>query len=211
MRFAVLLALALVSASLAFLPGCGGSNDSAVAPPPTLELTADTPIVNASGNLRLQWISTNANTVVSLNFGATGVTGTCTLYPSVTKTYSLTVQGPGGTASAEVSVEVFARDDVRGVWTTPTKRYEISTNAVRVYNVNPVDASLTLEYQYPVDSRQRAVYNEDNTVTCEFLSGSDWIPSRRYGTGILGTLVISYYYSTSDLWSAWQELGARKP
>ncbi len=211
MRLAVLLALALVFTSLAFLPGCSSSNDAANMQPPTLELTADTPIVNAGGSLCLQWISTRADTVVSSNFGAMGVTGTCTLSPQVTKTYSLVVQGPGGTASADVPVQVFARDDIRGVWTNPARRYEIATDILRIYNINPVDDSLTLESQYPTHSGQRVVYNDDNTITCEFYSGGIWIPSQRYGIGILGTLGISYYYSPTGLWSTWQELGARKP
>ncbi|MHB0936266.1 MAG: hypothetical protein ACYDCO_01590 [Armatimonadota bacterium] len=212
MRLAVFLALTLALTSLAFLPGCGGSGDSGTGQPPTLELTADTPIVNSGGSLFLQWQATNANTVVSSNFGATAVTGSCTLLPQTSETYHLVVQGPGGTAEAEVPVQVFARDDIRGLWVTDTKRYEITSEYIRIYNINHMDDSLSLESQYPSHPGERLVYNDNNTITCEFYSsgGNIWIPSQRYGIGILGTLAVSTFYSSTHLWSSWQQLGAWK-
>lgn len=211
MRLAVFFALAVALMSLAFLPGC--SSNSETDSPPTLDLFADTAIVNAGGSLFLQWVATHADTVVSSNFEATSVTGSRTLYPQISKTYSLAVQGPGGTASAEVPVLVFARDDVRGLWITASQRYEITTDSIRIYDINPVDDSLTLASQYPSSGDERLVYNDDNTITCEHYSsgGNIWIPSHRYGIGVLGTLAISNYYSPTHLWSTWQGLGAWKP
>jgi len=60
--------------------------------------------------------STAADTVVSSNFGAATVNGAVTFAPTTSTTYTLIVQGPGGTATASVLVQVFARDDIRGVW-----------------------------------------------------------------------------------------------
>jgi len=211
MRLAVFLALALALMSLVLLPGCSNSNSGTDAPP-TLRLFADTTIVNAGGSLFLQWVSTHADTVVSSNFAATSVTGSRTLYPQISQTYRLTVQGSGGTTSAEVPVLVFARDDIRGLWVTATKRYEITTDAIRIYDINPLDDSLTLETQYPSNSEERVVYNDDNTITCERFSsgGNIWIASHRYGIGTQGALAISTYFSSTHLWSTWQGLGAWK-
>ena len=55
----------------------------------------------------LQWTAQNATALVSSNFGAAGLTGSVTVSPPVTTSYTLTVSGANGqTATGSVTVRV---------------------------------------------------------------------------------------------------------
>lgn len=74
---------------------------------PTVTITATPSNIAYNGTTTITWSSTNATSVQSSNFGATTVDGTITT-PSLTAdtTYDITVEGPDGTASANVVVFV---------------------------------------------------------------------------------------------------------
>ena len=102
------LALVLIIAEL--FAGCGGGSGSSSPPPPapTVTLNASPNTVNAGQGVTLSWTSTNATSVASSNFNASAVNSAVTLFPSTTTSYTLTVSGKGGkaTATAPVTIEV---------------------------------------------------------------------------------------------------------
>ncbi len=77
-----------------------------VIPPTTVTLTADDTSIIEGQSTTLRWTSTNADTVVSSNFGAATVTGQGSVSPKATTTYTITVGGPGGQATDTVIVTV---------------------------------------------------------------------------------------------------------
>ena len=77
-----------------------------VQPAPTVTLTAGSTNIDKGDSVTLIWNSSNANSVKSSNFGATSVSGQTTVTPDTTTAYSITVGGPGGEASASVTVVV---------------------------------------------------------------------------------------------------------
>ena len=74
---------------------------------PTVEITADPSEIVQGQTATLTWSSTDA-VIASIDsgIGSVGLNGSYTLYPSVTTTYSITVTGPGGTATGSVNVVV---------------------------------------------------------------------------------------------------------
>ena len=113
----------LVTVSLLAV-GCGGGGSNGEAPAPTVTLTADSTNLTLGESTTLRWQSTNADTVVSCTFGATSVSGEVSVSPAETTVYEIRVSGPGGEASASVTVTV-APADVTGpdggmyVWVPP--------------------------------------------------------------------------------------------
>lgn len=75
-------------------------------PDPTVTLTASPLEIERGSTATLSWSSKDASTVVSSNFGAKKVSGSTKVSPSETTTYAITVSGPGGQASAQVTVTV---------------------------------------------------------------------------------------------------------
>ena len=73
---------------------------------PTVTLTASPLEIEEGNSATLSWSSTDADTVVSSNFGAKKVTGSVNVSPLETTTYTITVEGPGGQATAEGTVTV---------------------------------------------------------------------------------------------------------
>ncbi len=72
----------------------------------TVTLAASSTSVAPGQTVTLTWSSTNATSVVSSNFGATAVSGTKDVAPTATTSYTITVQGPSGQATATVEVTV---------------------------------------------------------------------------------------------------------
>lgn len=107
-------ALFLVSISLFLLSGCGGgtsaspNNNSQGAPPPTATLTASPATVNFGQNSTLSWTTTNATSAqIDNGVGSVKVpSGSATVNPSETTTYTLTVSGSGGMVTAQATVTV---------------------------------------------------------------------------------------------------------
>ncbi len=75
---------------------------------PTVSITADRQGIVYGETVSLSWTSTNAQRVVLEPYGwDMDLSGTYTGTPDDTTTYIITAYGPGGTASASVTVEVY--------------------------------------------------------------------------------------------------------
>jgi len=77
--------------------------------PPTIIISAYPEIINLGGSATLTWSSTNATScVIEPDVGDVATTGSTTVSPSETTTYTITATGPGGTAIASVTVAIAA-------------------------------------------------------------------------------------------------------
>ena len=103
-------AIALFALSFDFLPPAkiavaviSGDGE----PPPTVTITVNPSSIKPGQSATLTW-SSNADVVLSSNFGATDTNGTKTVSPSQTTTYKITVKNSdtGLAASAQVTLEV---------------------------------------------------------------------------------------------------------
>lgn len=90
--------------------GGGGGTGGGGGNPPTVSLTATPMSITAGAVVTLQWNS-DANTVVSSNFGASGTSGNTTVSPQVTTTYTITVAKNSKEKSASVTVEVVPEEN----------------------------------------------------------------------------------------------------
>lgn len=68
-------------------------------PLPKINLTLDSSSIFIGDSTIIRWSTTDATSVVSSNFGATGVSGSVSVNPSTSTTYTLTLSGPGGTTT----------------------------------------------------------------------------------------------------------------
>ncbi len=76
---------------------------------PTISLAANPNSISKGGSTTLSWSSSNATSCVALGenwFGERPLSGTEIISPTLTTTYRLTCNGPGGSGSAEVTVSV---------------------------------------------------------------------------------------------------------
>jgi YVTN family beta-propeller protein len=96
-------------------PG-GTATDSAtitVYQPPHVSLTAQPQAISEGGTATLTWTSENADSALLDNgLGNVAVNGSLAVSPAETTSYSITVQGPGGTATATASVTVLHKPAV---------------------------------------------------------------------------------------------------
>ena len=75
--------------------------------PPTVSLAADPVTIIEGGNSTLTWSSTNADTVsIDNGIGPVGLSGTQSVSPAATTTYTITATGAGGTVSESVMITV---------------------------------------------------------------------------------------------------------
>ena len=75
--------------------------------PPTASLSANPGTVDAGGCAELTWSATNSSSVmIDPEVGSVGPSGSRRVCPSNTTRYTLTVNGPGGTRSADATVAV---------------------------------------------------------------------------------------------------------
>ncbi|CAB5154507.1 odd Oz/ten-m homolog 4 [Olavius algarvensis associated proteobacterium Delta 3] len=78
-----------------------------VHPVPTANINAEPEAIIAGGSTTLSWSSEHADTVtIEPDIGEVLPTGSMEVSPSVTTAYTIAVTGPGGTASADVTVTV---------------------------------------------------------------------------------------------------------
>lgn len=78
-------------------------------PPPTISLTVSPSAIERGQAAKLSWSSANASSVTIDNgVGTVEASGSRTLSPAVSTTYSARAKGPGGTAVAEARVTVTA-------------------------------------------------------------------------------------------------------
>ncbi len=94
MLFGLLTVLAVI--------GCGGGSGAKV----SVKLTASPTTIDLGDSTTLQWTSKGAQYVVYSDFDAASITGTKTVTPTQTTSYTITVGGPDGEASSTVIVKV---------------------------------------------------------------------------------------------------------
>ena len=84
-----------------------GVNVAAAPAAPTVNLSVSPSSIANGGSTTLTWSSTNATSVSSSNFGATSINGSLTLTNQTqSRTFSITVSGPGGSATASATLNV---------------------------------------------------------------------------------------------------------
>ncbi|MFC1829702.1 hypothetical protein ACFL0O_08825, partial [Thermodesulfobacteriota bacterium] len=75
--------------------------------PPTISISADPNTILSGGSSTLRWSSTNADTCeINQGIGSVDVNGSIQVSPTETTTYTITAAGPGGTTTADVTVNV---------------------------------------------------------------------------------------------------------
>ncbi|MDA3898225.1 MAG: hypothetical protein PF482_18985 [Desulfobacteraceae bacterium] len=101
--------------------GFGGTASSSVTvtvtpiPEPTVSLTASPETIFAGESSILSWSAENADSVIiEPGIGPVDITGSYTVTPAETTTYTITATGPGGTVSdqATVTVSIILQPDV---------------------------------------------------------------------------------------------------
>jgi hypothetical protein len=91
----------------------GTATDSATItvtnPYPTVEITANPAIIAKGGSTTLTWTSLNCQSAsIDNGVGTVPLTGSVTVYPAATTTYTITISGPLGVANAKATVAVQA-------------------------------------------------------------------------------------------------------
>jgi RHS repeat-associated protein len=77
-----------------------------VSPPPTAVLSADPPSILLGSSATLSWTSTNADRCSIDGIGAVAFTGSMSVSPSTTTSYTLRVRGPGGVVTSTATLVV---------------------------------------------------------------------------------------------------------
>ena len=78
-----------------------------VAAPPTVSFSAEPMAIQPGESSTLTWASANANSAtIDNDIGAVELSSSITVYPVISTTYTITVNGPGGTASASATITV---------------------------------------------------------------------------------------------------------
>ncbi len=88
------------------LSGCGGGSSGGATPAPTASISANPTSVEKGLPVTLTWQSSNASSVSISGIGAVPTNGSQQVSPTSTTLYTLTAQGPGGTAEATANVIV---------------------------------------------------------------------------------------------------------
>lgn len=91
--------------------GPGGSATDSVTVtvlyPPTVEISANPEMIIQKESSTLTWSSTHADScVIEADIGSVEINGSIAVSPIQTTTYTITASGPGGTATADVTVTV---------------------------------------------------------------------------------------------------------
>lgn len=92
--------------------GPGGSTSASVTvtvthPKPTASISADKTIIEAGDAVLLSWKATNSDSVtITPGIGTVEATGSLSVSPASTTTYTITAEGAGGTVSSDVTVTV---------------------------------------------------------------------------------------------------------
>jgi hypothetical protein len=87
---------------------CTAGSFTVPPPAPTATLAASPTSISAGQSATLSWSSTNATSCAGGNFTASGISGSATVSPSVTTSYSVTCTGNGASATALATVTVQA-------------------------------------------------------------------------------------------------------
>lgn len=104
-----------ITAGVMSFAGCNKKTAKATPPSPpppaapTATLAANPPVIEQGQTTTLTWQTDNATDVAIDGIGAVSGTGSKTITPSSSTTYTLTAKGPGGTKDASASVTVNAK------------------------------------------------------------------------------------------------------
>ena len=124
---------------------------SSVAAPMITSLAANPPAVVPGQSTTLAWTSTGATLAsIDLGIGAVPTSGSKTIFPLVGVPYRLTVTGPGGSASATVTVSAVA-SAYAGTWLLPSSARVSGQNAfwttdLVVMNTGNQTASVNIKF-----------------------------------------------------------------
>jgi peptidoglycan-associated lipoprotein len=103
---------AVILASVLLLAGCSKKVAKVVPPappsptPPTATLAANPSVIEPGQSTELSWQTTNANSITIEGVGAVTASGSETITPASSTTYTLTATGSGGTQQATARVTV---------------------------------------------------------------------------------------------------------
>jgi hypothetical protein len=88
--------------------------------PPEVELRAEPASIAQGGSSLLSWNAQQAETcAIEPGIGAVAASGSLAVSPNATTTYRITAKGPGGAASAQITVTVQTRPPVAGLSADP--------------------------------------------------------------------------------------------
>jgi hypothetical protein len=96
-------ALTVVAVSVIWLGACSKKVAKVVTPPPpspaapTATLAASPSVIEQGQSTKLTWKTGNAEAVTGEGLGDVAASGTRTVTPNASTTYTLTAKGPGGT------------------------------------------------------------------------------------------------------------------
>jgi peptidoglycan-associated lipoprotein len=139
-RFLRLAGLSFVLSATLILGACGHKKSAAVLPSqtppppakPTVTLTVSPSILQQGQSAQLTWSSQNATNVTIDPIGVVSPSGTQSLIPSESITYTLTAKGPGGSIQANARVTVTAPPPV-AVEAAPSDLAVFQRNAKDIY------------------------------------------------------------------------------
>lgn len=155
-------------------------NVAAAPVPPTVNLSVSPSSIAYNGATQLTWSSSNASSVSSSNFGATAVFGTTTIFNlTSSQNYTITVSGPGGSATANAFVSVAAPPQPP---TAPTANLTASSSSIAY------KGSVTLTWSTSGATSLTSNFGQtalNGTVTLTNLTESK--PYEIYATGPGGT------------------------
>jgi peptidoglycan-associated lipoprotein len=153
-RFLRLAGLSFSLSAILMLGACH-KRTAAVAPPqpppplanPTAILSASPSDVQRGQSVKLDWSTQNATDVTINSIGAVALSGTKSVAPSESTTYTLTAKGPGGTIQATARVTVTAPPPPVAAQAAPSD-LELFQRSVKDiyfdydrYDVRPADAA----------------------------------------------------------------------
>lgn len=133
--------------------------------PPVVSLVADPADIAQGQSATLSWTCTNADTIVLEPMGwAVSPSGSYTVHPDATTTYSITATGPGGTTTVSATVavhqppEVSISADPQSIYAgQPATLSWTSSHADQVYLDNNI-GSVVLNGSLPVSPLQTTTY-----------------------------------------------------
>jgi len=138
---------------------------------PTVTLTANPTSTEPGGNVTLTWSSTHAGAVASSNFGAAGVSGSKTVNPVINTTYTITVSGPGGEATASVTVTV---NEHPGSGEFGGRLSWFRKSSVEMYPPNNVPWNTPTLWTI-VSSHQKYTAYQMGQPWVDYVGGPDWL------------------------------------
>lgn len=120
-RMRMVFSLIAVLSGMLLFAGCNKkaakANPPAPPPPaaPTATLAANPSVIEQGQSTTLSWQTTNADNITIEGLGTVSASGSKTVTPSASETYTLVAQGAGGTKDANARVTVNARPVAKAV------------------------------------------------------------------------------------------------